>query len=157
MKMEREKVHTSLHDRVVFEIYSEICRYYGVSMKSVNSKLRDKDIVIVRHMASVVTRRVFNGIITKGKIADIIGGRNHCSINHSEKTIDNLVDTEMNVKVQYYDCIEIARKVFEKYSSNRKDGSTIGSVLRGLLKTDYHHMKQGIESLLANNSLEIEI
>ena len=74
------------------EIQKSVCSYFGLSTEAITSKTRKREIVQARQIAMYFCRS-----LTKASLASIgaqIGGKDHASVLHACKTVEDLVETD---------------------------------------------------------------
>ncbi len=80
-----------------------VCDYFNISVDSLKSKTRKREIVQARQVAMY-----FAKAFTKNSLAvigSIIGGKDHATVLHACRTVQNLMETDKKFK-QYVDDIE---------------------------------------------------
>ncbi|MFP4662874.1 MAG: chromosomal replication initiator protein DnaA [Bacteroidales bacterium] len=80
-----------------------VCNYFGMSVDKLNSKTRKREVVQARQIAMYFAKNM-----TKSSLASIgssIGGKDHATVLHACKTVNNLIDTDKRFKV-YIDDID---------------------------------------------------
>ena len=78
----------------VDNIYRVVCDYFKIPTDSAQSKTRKREIVQARQIAMY-----FSKSLTKTSLASIgaqIGGKNHATVVHACKTVNNLMETDRN-------------------------------------------------------------
>ena len=89
-------------------IQKVVCDYFNITPDQMHSKTRKREIVQARQIAMY-----FSKTLTKSSLASIgsqIGGKDHATVLHACKTINNLVDTDKRFK-QTIDNIEKKIKI----------------------------------------------
>jgi len=79
-------------------IQKVVCNYFDVPVDSLQSKTRKREIVQARQVAMY-----FSKTLTKSSLATIgsqIGGKDHATVLHACKTVNNLVETDKQFKTQ---------------------------------------------------------
>lgn len=80
-----------------------VCDYFNMPPETINSKTRKREIVQARQIAMFFAKN-----LTKSSLATIgsqIGGKDHATVLHAYKTVNNLMDTDKRFR-QYIDEIE---------------------------------------------------
>ncbi|MDR3187863.1 MAG: chromosomal replication initiator protein DnaA [Prevotellaceae bacterium] len=75
-------------------IYKSVCDYFKIATDSAQSKTRKREIVQARQIAMYFSKN-----LTKTSLASIgaqIGGKNHATVVHACKTVNNLMETDRN-------------------------------------------------------------
>ena len=75
-----------------------VCNYFGISSDMIRTKTRKREIVQARQIAMF-----FSKSLTKSSLATIgsqIGGKDHATVLHACKTVNNLIDTDKAFKQQ---------------------------------------------------------
>jgi chromosomal replication initiator protein len=73
-------------------IQKVICDYFDLSLEVLNSKTRKRRIVQARQLAMFFSKK-----LTKSSLASIgaqCGGKDHATVLHACKTVNNLADTD---------------------------------------------------------------
>lgn len=78
------------------EIISAVCRYFGVLEDEIISTKRKKELIIPRQVAIYLIREQTNKSLSE--IGKIMGGKDHTTILHAEKRIDELLKIDANLK-----------------------------------------------------------
>ncbi len=89
-------VASSQKNLTVAEIRDKVCDFYGVSLESLLSDSRKREIVQARQVAMY-----FAKIKTKDSLTTIgttIGKRNHATVLHACKTVQDLIDTDKSFR-----------------------------------------------------------
>ena len=71
-----------------------MCDYFKIATENAQSKTRKREIVQARQIAMY-----FSKSLTKTSLASIgaqIGGKNHATVVHACKTVNNLMETDRN-------------------------------------------------------------
>jgi chromosomal replication initiator protein len=79
-------------------IQKVVCNYFDVPVDSLQSKTRKREIVQARQVAMYFSKN-----LTKSSLATIgsqIGGKDHATVLHACKTVNNLVETDKQFKTQ---------------------------------------------------------
>ncbi|MDR0661480.1 MAG: chromosomal replication initiator protein DnaA [Prevotellaceae bacterium] len=88
-----EKLVSSVQKEVsITEIQKSVCSYFGLSTEAMTSKTRKREIVQARQIAMYFCRS-----LTKTSLASIgaqIGGKDHATVLHACKTVEDLVETD---------------------------------------------------------------
>lgn len=91
-------------------IQSLICDYFKVELSDMQSKSRKRDIVQARQLAMYFAKKYTNSSLTS--IGIKIGNRDHATVLHAFKTIENLSETDKKFKFH----IEELKEKIELYS-----------------------------------------
>jgi chromosomal replication initiator protein len=70
----------------VDDILEKVCHHYGVEQKSIFSRSRKRDYVIVRQVSMYLAQKYTK--MPAGRIGQLIGGRDHSTVIHSCSTIE---------------------------------------------------------------------
>ena len=95
------------------EIQCSIAQYYGISAELLSEKTRKREIVIARHMAMYFCKE-----LTAHSLKSIglrFGGRDHSTVIHAYKTIEN----RMELEAGFRENIQDIRRHLERHTSNR--------------------------------------
>jgi len=85
-----------------------VCNYFEMPVESLESKTRKREIVQARQIAMFFAKE-----LTKQSLAAIgsqIGKKDHATVLHACKTVNNLIDTDKQFK---YDIDDISKKIKE--------------------------------------------
>lgn len=74
------------------EIKEKVCTYFNITEEELCSKNRKRPIVYIRQMATYLANKITGSSTIK--IGRMIGGKNHATVIHSIKQIQNLLDTD---------------------------------------------------------------
>lgn len=86
----------------IASIIAEVCDYYGVTPREICSKSRRRPIVRYRQMACYLAKRLT--IRSYPEIGRKIGDRDHSTVIHACRVIDNLIERDADLKgdVEYF-------------------------------------------------------
>ncbi len=79
-------------------IQKVVCNYFNIPVEQIQSKTRKREIVQARQVAMF-----FSKSLTKASLATIgsqIGGKDHATVLHACKTVNNLIDTDKRFRIQ---------------------------------------------------------
>lgn len=79
-------------------INSEVCKYFNIPIEVFHSVTRKREIVQARQLSMF-----FSLYYTKSSLSEIgkkIGDKDHATVMHAEKTINNLIETDKRFKLQ---------------------------------------------------------
>jgi chromosomal replication initiator protein len=79
-------------------IQKVVCNYYSIGLEQLQSKTRKREIVQARQVAMF-----FSKTLTKSSLATIgsqIGGKDHATVLHACKTVNNLIETDKRFRLQ---------------------------------------------------------
>ena len=82
-------------------IQKVVCSYFDIGVEMLQSKTRKREIVQARQVAMY-----FSKSLTKSSLATIgaqIGGKDHATVLHACKTVNNLMDTDKHFRTQIED------------------------------------------------------
>ncbi len=85
------------------EIKEAVCEYYNLDIKDIQTKSRKREVAQARQVAMYLARKY-----TKKSLAVIgseIGNRDHATVLHACKTVENLIETDKTIR-QSLDTIE---------------------------------------------------
>ncbi len=91
-------VKNSYHEISIDYIQKVVCDYYSIPIDMIQSKTRKREIVQARQIAMY-----FSKSLTKSSLATIgakIGGKDHATVLHACKTVNNLIDTDKRFRMQ---------------------------------------------------------
>jgi chromosomal replication initiator protein len=87
-------------------IQKVVCDYFNIPLNMIGSKTRKREIVQVRQIAMYFAKQ-----LTKASLSSIgtkIGNKDHATVLHACKTVNNLIDTDKRFKI---DIEEIGKKL----------------------------------------------
>ena len=99
-------VKQSKHEITIDYIQKIVCDYFSMPIDSLQSKTRKREIVQARQIAMY-----FSKTLTKSSLASIgsqIGKKDHATVLHACKTVNNLIDTDKQFR---YDVEEIEKRL----------------------------------------------
>jgi len=79
-------------------IQKVVCNYFNIPVDQIQSKTRKREIVQARQVAMFFSKN-----LTKSSLATIgsqIGGKDHATVLHACKTVNNLIDTDKRFRLQ---------------------------------------------------------
>jgi chromosomal replication initiator protein len=79
-------------------IQKVVCNYFNLPLEQIQSKTRKREIVQARQVAMF-----FSKSLTKASLATIgsqIGGKDHATVLHACKTVNNLIETDKRFRIQ---------------------------------------------------------
>lgn len=74
------------------EIIKKVSDYYGIEVSAINTSSRKREVVLVRQVSMFLARKHLDMSIAK--IGKYIGDRDHSTVLHACKTIENLAETD---------------------------------------------------------------
>lgn len=74
------------------DIIKKVADYYGIEISAINTRSRKREVVLVRQVSMFLARKHLDMSIAK--IGKYIGDRDHATVLHACKTIENLADTD---------------------------------------------------------------
>lgn len=74
------------------DIVETVCRHYNVSTSQINSRSRRHELVVARQVSMYLAQK--HTKMPAVRIGKLIGGRDHSTVIHSCKTIENLLQTD---------------------------------------------------------------
>ncbi|MBP5716273.1 MAG: chromosomal replication initiator protein DnaA, partial [Bacteroidales bacterium] len=80
-------------------ILQQVIGAYGVDMKSINSKSRKREIVWARQAAMSLCKKYTTQSVSR--IGQVIGNRDHATVLHALKNVDDLLETEADFREKY--------------------------------------------------------
>ncbi|MBN1925918.1 MAG: chromosomal replication initiator protein DnaA [Prolixibacteraceae bacterium] len=99
-------VKQSKHEITIDYIQKIVCDYFNMPVDSLQSKTRKREVVQARQIAMF-----FSKSLTKSSLASIgsqIGNKDHATVLHACKTVNNLIDTDKQFR---YDVEEIEKRL----------------------------------------------
>jgi chromosomal replication initiator protein len=105
-EMINKLVKSSIKELSVDYISKVVCDYFSLPVNQLQTKTRKREIVQARQLAMYFSKN-----LTKSSLASIgsqIGNKDHATVLHACKTVNNLIDTDKNFR----HCVdEIERKL----------------------------------------------
>jgi hypothetical protein len=83
----------------LYIIKSAVCRFYNLPEYIFESKTRDHDIVKARQQSMYFAKELTK--VSLAKIGLINGGKDHATVLHAVKTVNNMLDTDKNYKEEF--------------------------------------------------------
>ena len=80
------------------DIIKTVSDYYGIECNAINTRSRKREVVLVRQVAMYLAKKHLD--MSTSKIGKYIGDRDHATVLHACKTIENLADTDKQFKVE---------------------------------------------------------
>jgi len=99
-------VNTQRREITIDYIQKIVCDYYKIPVEQMQGKTRKREIVQARQVSMYFSKN-----LTKASLASIgscIGGKDHATVLHACKTVNNLIDTDRHFRNQI---IEIEKKL----------------------------------------------
>lgn len=96
-----------------------ICNYYNITLQQFNSSSRKREIVQARQIAML-----FYNKYTKLSLADIgtkIGNKDHATVLHACKTINNLIDTDKQIRADIDNIEKQVKKLYRNENKNKRN------------------------------------
>jgi chromosomal replication initiator protein len=106
MQVIERLVNSTKREISIDKIKHTVCGYFGLSLDAIQSKTRKREIVQARQIAMYFSRNM-----TKHALAMIgaaIGGKDHATVLHACKTVEDLYDTDKSFRQHI---IEIEKKI----------------------------------------------
>ncbi len=104
------KQNNSHHKKSVSHrtIISKVAKHYQLKTSEIKGRSRKKKIAVARHITAYLLRKELE--FSLKRIGDILGGRDHTTIIHSEEKVDRLFSTNQQIR---HDILEIRKKIYE--------------------------------------------
>jgi chromosomal replication initiator protein len=80
------------------DIIKKVSDYYGIEVSAINTRSRKREVVLVRQVAMYLAKKHLD--MSTSKIGKYIGDRDHATVLHACKTIENLADTDKEFRVE---------------------------------------------------------
>jgi chromosomal replication initiator protein len=80
-----------------------VCDYFNMQVENLKSKTRKREIVQARQIAMYFAKNLTKSSLAT--IGSVIGGKDHATVLHACKTVNNLIDTDKRFRL-YIDEIE---------------------------------------------------
>lgn len=85
----------------IYDVIHFVCEFYKVSPQDIKSKTHRREIVATRQMIMYFCRKIFNQNYTLKFIGKQVGGLNYSTVNASIKTIENILNTDKQKKMEF--------------------------------------------------------
>ena len=85
------------------EIKEAVCEYYNLDIKDIQTKSRKREVAQARQVAMYLARKYTKKSLSV--IGSEIGNRDHATVLHACKTVENLIETDKTIR-QSLDTIE---------------------------------------------------
>lgn len=89
-------------------VTAQICEYFGLTVEALRSKTRKREIVIARHIAMYFCEE--NGLGSLKSIGIFFGGRDHSTVIHALRSVEDDVFTDAKFK----NTVEEIRKLLKE-------------------------------------------
>jgi chromosomal replication initiator protein len=94
-------------EAVIDRIITEVARYYNISADDIKSKKRTANITLARQVCMYIIREVCG--LSLPQIGDVFEGRDHSTVHHSVKKIEQTVETNSAFSLQINDIINTVK------------------------------------------------
>lgn len=88
-KIEKPKISTEI-------IAEKVCEYYHIPAEAIQSKSRKREIVQARQIAMYLAKQLTDSSLSK--IGTILGNKNHATVLHGCKTIQELIEVDKQIR-----------------------------------------------------------
>jgi len=88
-------------------ILSIVARHYDLKTKEVKGRSRKKEVATARHIAAYLLRKELEYPLKR--VGEILGGRDHTTIMHSEEKVDRLFSTNQDIR---HDILEMRKEIY---------------------------------------------
>lgn len=97
-----EKLVKNIHKDISIDyILKSVCEYFGITVDSLHNKTRKREIVQARQIAMYFAKMLTKSSLST--IGSVIGQKDHATVLHACKTVNNLMDTDKRFKSQVLD------------------------------------------------------
>ncbi len=79
-------------------IQEKVCKYYGIDLDILHSNTRRREVVQARQIAMYFSKNLTNSSLAT--IGAKIGDKNHSTVLYACRTVDNLIETDRDFKLQ---------------------------------------------------------
>ncbi len=94
----RAYVKENRREVTIEQIISVVCQRFKIESERFNSAERTRDVAIARQIAMFLAKKYTKTSLSA--IGSAIGGRNHATVLHACKTVQNQIDTDKNFRSQ---------------------------------------------------------
>jgi chromosomal replication initiator protein len=94
-------VKNTVHEISIDYIQKIVCDYFELPLEVLKSKTRKREVVQARQLAMYFSKQ-----LTKSSLSNIgmhCGGKDHATVLHACRTVNNLIDTDKKFKAQVVD------------------------------------------------------
>jgi chromosomal replication initiator protein len=94
-------VKNNSHEISIDYIQKVVCDYFDLTLETLKSKTRKREVVQARQLAMY-----FSKGLTKSSLSNIgmhCGGKDHATVLHACRTVNNLIETDKKFKAQVHD------------------------------------------------------
>ncbi len=88
-------------------ILSVVANHYDLKTKEVKGRSRKKEVATARHIAAYLLRKELEYPLKR--VGEILGGRDHTTIMHSEEKVDRLFSTNQEIR---HDILEMRKTIY---------------------------------------------
>lgn len=122
--------------------------YYNLPSDSIQQKTRKREIVQARQMAMFFSKDLTK--LSLALIGSLLGNKDHSTCLHGIKTVNNLIDTDKQFKIDYD---EIAKRISNKFNAPIISKEEIYSTITKAIMEKYVHYREWNEILkeMVNN------
>lgn len=88
---------------ITCEAIISVCQQvFGIDQKTFNSKSRKRELVLARQSAMALCKKYTSQSVSR--IGMLIGGRDHATVLHALKSVENLLETDADFRSRYEAC-----------------------------------------------------
>ena len=109
-----KEAEPAINDELIIGMVEKaVCEYYDITTETLKLKTRKREIVQKRQMAMVITKQLTN--LSLIYIGNYFGKKDHATVLHAVKTVNNLCDTKYDYNEDYNAVIKsVNQKIFAK-------------------------------------------
>ncbi len=100
-EMIEKLVKNTKKDITIDYIQKVVCEYFGLPVDVLNAKTRKREIVQARQIAMYFSKSLTKASLST--IGSVIGNKDHATVLHACKTVNNLMETDKRFKAQVED------------------------------------------------------
>lgn len=100
-EMIEKLVKNTKKDITIDYIQKVVCEYFGLPVDALNAKTRKREIVQARQIAMYFSKNLTKASLST--IGSVIGNKDHATVLHACKTVNNLMETDKRFKAQIDD------------------------------------------------------
>jgi chromosomal replication initiator protein len=89
-------------------ILSKVAKHFDVKTSEIKGRSRKKNIATARHISAYLLRKELQFPLKR--IGELLGGRDHTTIMHSEEKVDRLFSTNQQIR---HDILQIRKAIYE--------------------------------------------
>jgi chromosomal replication initiator protein len=102
------KVYAKFTDKNITKIKKIVCEHFGIPIESLQIETRKRKIVLPRQMVMYFCRKFT--LASYKSIGNEVGKKDHVTVIHACKTVNNLVETNFTFRIKFKELEEKFKK-----------------------------------------------